>query len=1131
MSFKRMNGIVKNVHECVMDSMSEHNQNMGIIGAMNELNKLEQDATKVNAVWPTLESGLGQSGSTFRGVQEKPFTTTLSGVVVNISVLNPLQIICLASNQLSVGRPVSVNDGSRVVPMTSGCDDALGRIVDRHDVAVQAASKRRKQCMSSFTSDIKDIRDPRSVDHAVVRRNMSMFLMEYLTRVFALMHRGLGLKRSVHAGFGMSLWSNTRNCCMHLTTNLRKATYTADDKMARNVNGSLETAVYSKWVRSVLQVSLHRRLMQTVRVDDVDAHTQLRYVISDAITTFMLVPVSVSVVLSALQLYLSMVVLDVGVMLVSCMTLYYLELPVSCPMHVMALVIRGHEAQLSVADRQQYYAFASYLHDKLLKAVVGVPSLGSSFSQLAINKLIDANTDNATVQACCGGTPASAFLCDTFFQAMPQKREKLDANPSVSQILSAAYAPTQAVTTEDEKARCFWSHAGPATRIPIPNNKTNDRNHRQFQALNECPRFYNDLRHKLRSQPDRDSNFGVIVNFLRTCNTPLECSRYDLVMALLRPWADAADVQLDSLHNALQTPDGLAEHWARPIFNDQQQIDASMLEWAVRLVFRSQWEYSTHIGLAVDVLWLLVSQALFAREFHSTQTERVSVVHTRNMSGSAQALLSLYLHTSVPKAAIPACVGGGVTLSEPSNVPGQTGDAICVPYHPQLHVDSGSSGTGFLNTTMRQPQHMRVVASTDGPRLVSRYIQLLDRDTNDIGTDVLAEWELCPFPPESVAHMLATMPSLMRTFRRMLQQYPALTDIAECQWVVAMRLFGTSADASALATLPASLTMHALDEELACVTYKHGFCFVLRVDGTRFCLTPVAVDTMFVQHVVCPKLLAHSTFAPLPLATGCRELCFPVHDLSHAMAGGLVLHNGLVEYRPPPIFGATVEPSGVPVPFTFMPLLRFQCLLMLELVDETHSHAGDYPLGRRPYPETRAAQLTVAVLDTHPETSTFLLNGQYHVRYHDNLGIEGAATVDYIFASQCMLSDGRAVFYTFTAAQFEALLRDVTSDTRECLNPHVNVDLRFVPDPAAHETYEDGFALHCHYTFSHGPQTATLAGDKGVRVRIAFTVAYGSVPQQRLAVLYADVPLFDAAHNSRLHIHAPDMPLVLRFVH
>ncbi len=241
---------------------------------------------------------------------------------------------------------------------------------------------------------------------------------------------------------------------------------------------------------------------------------------------------------------------------------------------------------------------------------------------------------------------------------------------------------------------------------------------------------------------------------------------------------------------------------------------------------------------------------------------------------------------------------------------------------------------------------MRVVVTTDGPRLISRYIQLLDRETNDIGTDILAQWELCPFPPESVAHMLPAMPCLMRTFRRMLQQHPTLADIAECQWAVATRLMGSSVEPQTIAFLPVSLTMHALDEDIPCFTYKHGFCFVLRIDGTQSRLTPVVIDTTFAPHVDDAKLLAHGTFARLPLAPDRRELCFPADQLSHAMSGGLVLRDGLVEYRPPAIFGASGATLDVQIPFAFMPIIRFQCLLMLELLDATHTHREQYPMAK-----------------------------------------------------------------------------------------------------------------------------------------------------------------------------------------
>jgi hypothetical protein len=50
------------------------------------------------------------------------------------------------------------------------------------------------------------------------------------------------------------------------------------------------------------------------------------------------------VLLSAMHLYLTLAVLDVGTMLVSCMVLYYTGLQRGCPLDVLALVVRGASA-------------------------------------------------------------------------------------------------------------------------------------------------------------------------------------------------------------------------------------------------------------------------------------------------------------------------------------------------------------------------------------------------------------------------------------------------------------------------------------------------------------------------------------------------------------------------------------------------------------------------------------------------------------------------------------------------------------------------------------------------------------------------------------------------------------------
>ncbi len=609
------------------------------------------------------------------------------------------------------------------------------------------------------------------------------------------------------------------------------------------------------------------------------------------------------------------------------------------------------------------------------------------------------------------------------------------------------------------------------------------------------------MRARLAATPDRRTNFGVIVNFLRMCNSRIDVSRADLVLAILEPWADLTDTPLDHLRSAVRA----SGYWTSPILRDNK-IDAAMLEWAVDVDAGGP-----RVGLAVDVLWFIVAQALYAGEWGDTPAGPVAVVHTRNMSCAAQTLLSLYLHTSVPKAAVPACGPSGVVLSEPSQHRELDGHAICIAYHPALHVDSGEDGAGFVNAALREPRHMCLVHIGDaGTMLVSRNLRLLDAQASVVGEQVLAEADVCPFPPEAVAHMPA-LSSLMRVFKRMHDAHPELRDDARCLWAVATRMLG--AGAAPLGFLPVALTQHALDEDVPCVSYAHGFCFVLRVADGRARLAPVDIE-----YVVChdvPALRAHSSFQPLPPG----DVCFPAEELAHAMAGGLVLRGARAAYVAPALLREDADADtahDVPLPFAFMPIVRFQCLLMLEL-----DVRADGTTGMRPYSESRARPLTVAVLHTHPSPArdAFLLDGRYHVRYTlaaaDGARSEAAATVDYVLASQCMLRDGAMLQYTLTPPQLQQLIDELIEQAADN-NPHVRLRrLAHVQPPPG------DIALTCHYTLSHQPRRAALAGDAGTRVRIALTLIRHRQSDAAPTIVYADVPLFDERGASRLHVHDP----------
>ena len=141
-----------------------------------------------------------------------------------------------------------------------------------------------------------------------------------------------------------------------------------------------------------------------------------------------------------------------------------------------------------------------------------------------------------------------------------------------------------------------------------------------------------------------------------------------------------------------------------------------------------------------------------------------------------------------------------------------------------------------------------------------------------------------------------------------------------------------TADDQSLLHIPVALTQQALAEEHPCVTFEHGMCFVLCIRGGMVDVRPVALSPRLPQYSDDPTLLKYSTFQALPLSQDQVELSFPAELLSYAMTSGLSLCNGVAKFRPPDVLTESQADIEMhPVPFAFMPIIRFQALLLLDL--------------------------------------------------------------------------------------------------------------------------------------------------------------------------------------------------------
>ncbi len=53
------------------------------------------------------------------------------------------------------------------------------------------------------------------------------------------------------------------------------------------------------------------------------------------------------------------------------MALIYLKLDRNCPLHIIALVVRGRVAELTISEKDLYWKFTSFLYEKLLRDTLG----------------------------------------------------------------------------------------------------------------------------------------------------------------------------------------------------------------------------------------------------------------------------------------------------------------------------------------------------------------------------------------------------------------------------------------------------------------------------------------------------------------------------------------------------------------------------------------------------------------------------------------------------------------------------------------------------------------------------------------------------------------------------------------
>jgi len=818
-----------------------------------------------------------------------------------------------------------------------------------------------------------------------------------------------------------------------------------------------------------------------------------------------LVPVSVTVLLSALTLYLAVVVLDVNVMLLTCMHLYYMGMPHGCPLHVLALAASGKLLDASDAERDQYHAFCVFLCRRLFSDCVPQQCLVETLDHNNIRPVAEGQlhaVQDARAYGAISATNANtAYLSSAFFAADPHvcpiedggsKRDAAGNRKQNSrQQLAAWYAEHQAV--DSPGTNDFWKHAVQGTRLP--QKETSADLNLQFRDPNLCYKWH------LATHDSLDNAQGVVISFLKLCKMQPQCSRRELLERILDPHFLQYPRDKRFFQNAVRFQNGghtvESRFWNESIIDrHSKSVTNRMLSWCMRL---NTAQTGLEVAMATDVLWVVLGQALFTGEWQSAGGKQSAVVHNRNIANAAEVLTFLFMHTSLPMAYIPVN-SGAVVLSEPSHALANHNAAVSIPYVRALHVDYEHAGGSFLSRSRHAPSAYSVVHTREGMPIAVLQPVVTRNAFNHTKVHV---FQLSPYPPECTAHMLPYLQQLQDADEALRAKTPMHTH-ADCTWPLSARLLGRSITPDNSMHLPVCLTQESLLEEIPCFTYRDGFTFVLTFKDDMFHVAPVRVLSR------APAYYQDVAFTALPLK---GAALFAPAALAYTMRQGLLLREDHVVLHPPPNGDAPAPPaSDRPLPFLMCPIIRHDALLLLCNSDGTLESFGEHA-------DRTREQLAIGVVRRHAATDTYLLDGHYCVHlFHGDANRAVQQSVDFPFAHRCMLMDGHVVYWRMTPAEYAVLLRDVYAGQK---NGHMHAR----PFALEEGTSSDCLFLQCFYTIA--PRAPCELRD--ATMQVMFFVKDSKAFGNNDAAAFYDAPMFDAGCNLTVHIMPPeDDALIVR---
>jgi hypothetical protein len=587
----------------------------------------------------------------------------------------------------------------------------------------------------------------------------------------------------------------------------------------------------------------------------------------------------------------------------------------------------------------------------------------------------------------------------------------------------------------------FFQAAFQGARFPQNKAYGTDSSFRDHGATQEIPEWWMNFNTDMRS-------IGLFIDHvLQFFRLPPNASRRDLFDAVFRSFSSSSAMKNKMNH---LFPD-VAQSWSQSIRKSMDENYSCIFVHIEPVISKKkqagnmsvELPTGVRVVLCVDILWILMSQALFSVEwFQETENRRQVSVHLRNMGHCARALLTIFLHTQVSLSGIPAHAHNRLTIRNMNSNQELKDQLMDIPFYCKLHKDYIEHRTNivvekngkseitetnvFLNITPSSRKNSKkffeIVTCKDGS-----IVMVYRRDVYENNSVMVPETKfdsLSPFVPESISHMLTWFRHIKSFSNRFHTQYPNITSslkfvqnfvglaihIAAGSWTVDFT-------GHIPLTLPATLFMDMKTAlEIPIVTLgrvggnRMGFMGVLRRKGCLFTVHGVTPTSQFNADEI-REILDENDLQPwkaIPLEVDAK-IMWKASDLALAQSYGLCWDNGRMVMRHP---RDIIKQDTYLVPFMFMPIFRYQALVLISARNQssTPEEHGHWLLKCPDQKNVHFDEnMRLAVIVHHPHIPSFLVNGCYAISFYDQDTVH-CAVMDFMSCSHCILREGQELF-------------------------------------------------------------------------------------------------------------------------